>query len=140
MAIEKKEENITSQYNAYEALEFIMFPQAIRIGMTPTQFWNEDPQLYWTYLQAYNDAEKYKMEINDMNTYKLSILIKTALHDAVGTIGSKNHKQMFEEIASKMFNYENNQKQEKNANYKFKNNDEYEEYRALNLKLKYGNK
>ena len=39
------------------------------IGMTPEQFWKEDPHLFFNYLEAYSrkKKEEYEVEMNKMN-------------------------------------------------------------------------
>lgn len=48
-----------------------MLTQAIMIGMTPKQFWHDEPSLFFNYLDAYErkNKEKYEAEINKMNVY-----------------------------------------------------------------------
>lgn len=40
-----------------------MLPHALLFGMTPKQFWEDDPQLFWVYGKKYEieTKEKYKM-------------------------------------------------------------------------------
>lgn len=48
-----------------------MLTQAIMIGMTPDQFWKDDPHLFFNYLDAYNrkNKDKYEAQLQQMNTY-----------------------------------------------------------------------
>lgn len=46
-----------------------MLTQALMIGMTPEQFWDESPSLFFNYLHAYERRKKneYEAEIEKMN-------------------------------------------------------------------------
>lgn len=46
-----------------------MLTQALIIGMTPEQFWDESPSLFFNYLHAYERRKKseYEAEIEKMN-------------------------------------------------------------------------
>lgn len=46
-----------------------MLTQALMIGMTPEQFWHEEPSLFFNYLDAYKrrNKDKYEAEMNQMN-------------------------------------------------------------------------
>ena len=37
---------------------FYLLPLAIRIGMTPEQFWEDDPEYFWNYWDAYELRKK----------------------------------------------------------------------------------
>lgn len=46
-----------------------MLTQAIMIGMTPEQFWYDDPALFFNYLDAYErkNRQQYESEISKIN-------------------------------------------------------------------------
>lgn len=57
---------ILTQYNnLLDYLSYYLFPLSIRIGMTPVQFWEEDEQLFWVYLEAYEQEQKAKFEYDN---------------------------------------------------------------------------
>lgn len=48
-----------------------MLTQAIMIGMTPEQFWHDEPSLFFNYLEAYErkNKDRYEAEMQKMNVY-----------------------------------------------------------------------
>lgn len=46
---------------------FYLLPLSIRIGMTPDQFWNGDPDYFWSYWDAY--VESKKQQIREQNNF-----------------------------------------------------------------------
>lgn len=46
-----------------------MLTQAIVIGMSPYQFWHEEPKLFFNYLEAYDrkKTEEYEIELQKIN-------------------------------------------------------------------------
>ena len=57
---------ILNQYNnLLDYLSYYLFPMAIRLGMTPSQFWEEDTDLFWVYLEAYEQEQKAKFEYDN---------------------------------------------------------------------------
>lgn len=58
--------SILNQYdNLLDYLSYYLFPLSIRIGMTPVQFWEEDTELFWVYLEAYEQEQKAKFEYDN---------------------------------------------------------------------------
>lgn len=58
--------SILNQYdNLLDYLSYYLFPLAIRIGMTPVQFWEEDAELFWVYLEAYEQEQKARFEYDN---------------------------------------------------------------------------
>ena len=57
---------ILNKYNnLLDYLSYYLCPLAIRIGMTPNQFWDEDTDLFWVYLEAYEQEQKAKFEYDN---------------------------------------------------------------------------
>lgn len=40
----------------------VLFPQALMYGMTYEQFWNDDPQIFWVYANAYNKIKEIEFK------------------------------------------------------------------------------
>ena len=58
--------SILNKYdNLLDYLSYYLFPLAIRIGMSPSQFWDEDTDLFWVYLEAYEQEQKAKFEYDN---------------------------------------------------------------------------
>lgn len=47
--------------NLLDYFVYYLFPFALKIGMTPEQFWNENPDLMGAYLEAYKQKQEEKM-------------------------------------------------------------------------------
>lgn len=46
-------------------LSYYLCPLAIRIGMSYSQFWEDDPDIFWVYLEAYEQEQKTKFEYDN---------------------------------------------------------------------------
>lgn len=58
--------NVLNKYdNLLDYLSYYLCPLSIRCGMTPTQFWDEDPDLFWIYLEAYEQEQKSRFEYDN---------------------------------------------------------------------------
>lgn len=58
--------NVLNKYdNLLDYLSYYLCPLAIRIGMSPDQFWNDDPELLWIYLEAYEQELKSRLEYDN---------------------------------------------------------------------------
>ena len=58
--------NVLNKYdNLLDYLSYYLCPLAIRVGMTPDQFWNDDPDLLGMYLEAYEQEQKAKFEYDN---------------------------------------------------------------------------
>lgn len=51
--------------NLLDYLSFYLFPLAIRFGMTPEQFWDDDPDYFWAYLEAHEQQQKEQFEYDN---------------------------------------------------------------------------
>ena len=61
--------------------------------MTPQQFWEEDPDLFWSYWYAYEKRRKNDIKDNNINSYNLSQYIYLAIRECLQF--SKNPKKIF---------------------------------------------
>lgn len=59
-------------------LSFKLFPIALKIGMTPEQFWEQDPELFWAYLEAYNQAQEEQAKYDNIMAHRQGLYFKMA--------------------------------------------------------------
>ena len=53
----------------FDYFVYYLFPMALKIGMTPDQFWNDDPELMGAYLEAYQQKFEEKLEYDNSVAY-----------------------------------------------------------------------
>lgn len=51
--------------NLLDYLSNYLCPLAIRFGMTYEQFWYEEPEMFWVYLEAYEQEQKARFEYDN---------------------------------------------------------------------------
>lgn len=51
--------------NLLDYLSFYLCPLAIRMGMSFEQFWYDDPEILWVYLEAYEQEQKARLEYDN---------------------------------------------------------------------------
>lgn len=73
-----------------------LFPDAISYGMTSNEFWNEDPELFWSYRIFFEEKEKHK----DYEQWKQGYYIFNAID-----ISLYNHFTDLKKIGKKPLNY-----------------------------------
>ena len=56
-----------------------MLTQAIKIGMSPYEFWHCDSSLYYNYLDAYEDKQKQEMNQLDFLAWKQGLYVLRAI-------------------------------------------------------------
>ena len=49
------------------------------MGMTSQQFWEDDPELYWAYLEAENQKRREQVEYDNALAHRLGLYIKLAI-------------------------------------------------------------
>lgn len=78
-----------------------LFPSAIMFGMSSTDFWDNDPQLYWAYRTFYLKQKELEIEQEKYNAWLLgnmqSIATSISLANAFGKGEGKTFPK-FEEI------------------------------------------
>lgn len=72
-----------------------MLPQAIIIGMNYEQFMEDDPQLYWYYLKAYNERKEIEFKENNYMLWLNGQYTLLALTQTMNNILSKNKKEIY---------------------------------------------
>ena len=72
-----------------------MFPQAILFGMTYEQFWEENPQLFWTYGRAYQMKKENEFKENDINAWNIGQYVLLALTQNSHSMFSKQKKEIY---------------------------------------------
>jgi hypothetical protein len=66
-----------------------LLPLAINIGMTPEQFWYDDPDLFWNYWDAYEIKKEEEAREQNAYAYNLSYYIYLAIRECVGLCKKK---------------------------------------------------
>lgn len=102
---------------------YYLLPLAINIGMTPEQFWFEDPCLFWSYWDAYEMRKKEEYREQNIYAYNLSSYIYLAIKDSLQFI--KNPKKIFPQ---KPFELSFDKKENKKIT-----NEEYQEIRKVQM-------
>lgn len=57
--------------NLLDYFNYYLFPLAIKIGMTPVQFWEENPDTMWAYWDAYEMKYKDQLRLINESNYNL---------------------------------------------------------------------
>lgn len=70
-----------------------MQPMCHTIGLTLEQFWDEDPELYFAYLEAYNEQKKNEFEEKNLLAYMQGAYFNLAI--AQNLQFSKSPKQIY---------------------------------------------
>lgn len=69
----EEESQVRSILNKYDNIldfySYHMQPMCHRIGLTLEQFWDDDPELYFSYLEAYNEQKKQELEEKNLIAY-----------------------------------------------------------------------
>ena len=73
--------------------QFYLLPLSIRIGMSPRQFWNGDPDLFWAYWDAYEENQKQRAREENANAFNLGQYILLALGQTLQF--TKHPKQIY---------------------------------------------
>ena len=101
--------------------QFYLLPLAIRVGMTPKQFWEDDPNLLWAYVSAYEQKVKDDVEYDNIKAYNQGLYVLLALRDSLQF--GRTHKKIFPDAPIKQAKNRTNMTQA-----------EYEEIRKIQLK------
>lgn len=72
-----------------------MFPQAIIFGMTYEQFWEDNPQLFWSYGRAYQMKKETEFKEQDINAWNIGQYVLLALSQNSHSMFSKQKKDIF---------------------------------------------
>lgn len=89
-----------------------LLPMALECGMTPTQFWEEEPRLVNSYIR------KHQLELNEFNykSWLLNVYTYKAVSVAIGqSFADKKESskiQYFEKPIEEFYTYKNNDTQE----------------------------
>lgn len=90
--------------------------------MTPEQFWYDDPDLFWSYWDAYEIKKKNEAREQNIYAYNLSYYIYLAMKDCLQF--TKNPKKIFPQ---KPFELSFDKKENKITN------EEYQEIRKVQI-------
>ena len=55
--------------NLLDYFNFYLFPLALNFGMNYDQFWNDDPELFFSYLEAYEMRMKTQMQYDNQMAF-----------------------------------------------------------------------
>lgn len=67
---ESQVKSILSKYdNILDFYSYYMQPRCKYIGLTLEQFWDDDPELYFRYLEAYNEEKQKEFEEKNLLAY-----------------------------------------------------------------------
>ena len=102
--------------------DFYLLPLAVKIGMTPNQFWNEDPDYFWAYLSAYEEKTKEMVDYDNCKAFNQGQYFMLAIAHCLQF--GKSHKQIY---PKKPLGLEKNQKVQMTQ-------EQYEEIRKIQLK------
>ena len=87
-------QSILSKYdNILDFYSYYMQPMCHQIGLTLDQFWNDDPELYFAYLEAYNEQKKNELEEKNLLAYLQGVYFNLAI--AQNLQFSKSPKQIY---------------------------------------------
>lgn len=67
-----------------------MFVNALVMGMSYEQFWEQDPQLYFMYLQAYNKKKSIWQEEQNFISWQNGLYVLQALNQAISGFSGKS--------------------------------------------------
>lgn len=66
-------------------------------GMTEKEFWEDDPQLYWSYQTFYLKKKKMDIEENNYNAWLQGIYVLSALNQSLSNSFSKKRNKIYPE-------------------------------------------
>ena len=69
--------------NLLDYFQFYLFPQALNAGMTPEQFWEDDPELFYSYMDAYEMRKKNEAIEEDIKAYNQAQYFLLALQQCL---------------------------------------------------------
>lgn len=87
-------------------------------GMTEKEFWEDDPQLYWSYQTFYLKKKKMDIEENNYNAWLQGIYVLSALNQSLANNFSKKRKNDI--YPKKPLSFDEDKKETKNLNKKEK--------------------
>lgn len=65
-----QENEILNKYdNILDLYLYYMQPICYKIGLSLKQFWEDDPELYFAYLEAYNEQKKQELQEKNLLAY-----------------------------------------------------------------------
>lgn len=73
----------------------VLFPQALVFGMTYEQFWNDDPQLFWIYSDAYNKKKEIEFKEKNYMMWLNGQYTLLAMAQVMANAFSKNKKSVY---------------------------------------------
>lgn len=84
---EVKSENVYSTYTEFYLNE--LYPSAIMFGMSSTEFWDEDPQLYWAYRFSYEKRMEFEQK-KEIEQIRLACWLQGRANETAYSIALNN--------------------------------------------------
>lgn len=109
--------------NLLDYFQFYLLPLAITFGMTPEQFWEDNPDDLWAYWDAYEMKRENEEKQTDINNYNLGQYFMLAIAQCF----QDGKKQIY---PKKPFTLSKNN----NKQFNSLSNKDYEELRKVQLK------
>ena len=109
--------------NLLDYFAYYLFPLAIKIGMTPVQFWEENPDTMWAYWDAYEMKYKDQLRLINESNFQLGQYMCLALSQCLQF--TKHPKQIYPKQPFKL-SFENNKKSKLSQK-------DYEELRKIQM-------
>ena len=101
--------------NLLDYLSLYQFPLALKFGMTPEQFWEDDPDYFWAYLDAYEMKQKEQAEYDNALSYRQGIYMAYAIGQAFADKG----KRVYPKEPLPLFDSANKQQTKQSINDKW---------------------
>lgn len=111
--------------NLLDYFSLYLFPLAVKVGMTPYEFWECDPDWLWGYLDAYEMKQKEQALYDNAVAYTQGVYFMFAIGQAFAEKG----KSVYPKEPLKLF--ESEQKDTKKSN-----DDKWKAYIMSTLKVK----
>ena len=91
--------------NLLDYFQFYLLPLALMVGMTPEQFWEDNPDDLWAYWDAYEMKKKREAEEKNINNYNLGQYFVLAIAQCLQF--TKHPKTIYPKKPFELFNKKN---------------------------------
>lgn len=96
--------------NLLDYFDFYLAPLAIRLGQPVKEFWEDDPDYFWNYLDAYNKKEELRLQYDNTICHLMGEYVMLAYNQAWSPKKEIYPKKPVD-IAHKKSNNSNNSKE-----------------------------
>jgi hypothetical protein len=73
----------------------VLFPQALIFGMSYEQFWDDDPQIFWMYSDAYNKRKEIEFKEQNYMMWLNGQYTLMAMAQVMANMLSKSKKEIY---------------------------------------------